>query len=163
MSQSVENVWPNKIEYSISTASKAVIFGTSLRVDFRLVPLLKGLRIGAISTQLIETHDLTLNPEATDTQRASNKFTRVIMSDNYEMDEDTEPEILNEESEGYEFSRVLDLPKTLNKCLQDADTCGIKIKHKLKFRVQLHNPDAHISEVTSSPNLYLNPLNGING
>lgn len=152
MSQSVENVWPNKIEYSISTPSKAVIFGTSLQVDFKLVPLLKGLRIGTISTQLIETHDLTLNPEATNSLRASNKFTRVIMSDDHEMDRDTEPEIINEEAEGYQFSRVLDLPKTLNKCLQDVDTCGIKIKHKLKFRIQLHNPDEHISEVSWLPN-----------
>lgn len=125
-----------------------MIFGTILRVDFRLVPLLKGLRIGAISTQLVETHDLTLNPEATDSLRASNKFTRIIVNDNYEMDRDTMPEILNEEAEGYQFSRVLDLPKTLNKCLQDTDTCGIKVRHKLKFRIQLHNPDEHISEVS---------------
>ena len=117
-------------------------------MDFRLVPLLKGLKIGAISTQLVETHDLTLNPEASDTLRASNKFTRVILNDNYEMDRDSPTEVLNEQSEGYQFSRVLDLPKTLKKCLQDADTKGIKIRHKLKFRIQLHNPDEHVSEVS---------------
>lgn len=112
------------------------------------MPLLKGLKVGPISTQLIETHDLTLNPEVENSQRATNKFTRLIMSDDHEVDTVAEPEILNEQAEGYQFSRVLDLPKTLNKCLQDVDTCGIKIKHKLKFRVQLHNPDGHISEVS---------------
>jgi hypothetical protein len=39
------------------------------------------------------------------------------------------------------------MPQTLTRCLQDTDTKGIKIRHKMKFRIQLHNPDGHISEV----------------
>lgn len=140
-------MWPNKIEYSISTPSKAVIFGTSLRVDFKLIPLLKGLKIGQITSQLMESHDLTLNPEDPDTIRNTYKTSRIIVSDNYELEEGAELDIIDEEAEGYQFSRHLDLPKTLSKCLQDADAKGIKIRHKLKFRVQLHNPDGHTSEV----------------
>lgn len=145
--QSVENIWPNKIEYSISTPTKAVIFGTSIRVDFKLIPLLKGLKIGQIVSQLIESHDLTLNPEDPDSVRNTYKNTRTIVNDEHELDEEDNLEIIDEAAEGYQFSRFLDLPKTLTRCLQDTDTRGIKIRHKLKFRVQLLNPDGHISEV----------------
>ncbi|KAF9888092.1 hypothetical protein FE257_009357 [Aspergillus nanangensis] len=166
---SVENIWPNKIEYSISTPTKAVIFGTSIRVDFKLIPLLKGLRIGQIVSQLIESHDLTLNPEDHDSIRNTYKNTRTILSDEYELDPDGGLEIIDEAAEGYQFSRFLDLPKTLTRCLQDTDTRGIKIRHKLKFRVQLLNPDSHVSELRAtlpvsifiSPNLAIDDNNNL--
>ncbi|GES63567.1 carbon catabolite repression protein cred [Aspergillus terreus] len=166
---SVENIWPNKIEYSISTPTKAVIFGTSIRVDFKLIPLLKGLKIGQIVSQLIESHDLTLNPEDPDSIRNTYKNTRTIINDEYELDADNALEIIDEAAEGYQFSRFLDLPKTLTRCLQDTDTKGIKIRHKLKFRVQLLNPDGHISELRAtlpvsifiSPNLAIDDNNNL--
>ncbi|KAL4787705.1 hypothetical protein BJX76DRAFT_285754 [Aspergillus varians] len=166
---SVENIWPNKIEYSISTPTKAVIFGTSIRVDFKLIPLLKGLGIGQIISQLIETQDLTLNPEDPDAIRNTYKTTRTIINDEYTLDQDNSLEIIDEAAEGYQFSRVLDLPKTLTRCLQDTDTRGIKIRHKLKFRVQLLNPDGHISELRAtlpvsifiSPNLAIDDNNNL--
>src|SRR5436190_6983453 len=78
--QSVQNVWPNKIEYSITTPTKAVIFGTTLRVDFRLLPLLKGLEIGDIRLIFIESHDLTLNPEDPEPLQNNHATSRVIIS-----------------------------------------------------------------------------------
>lgn len=144
----MENIWPNKVEYSISTPTKAVIFGTSVRVDFLLIPLLKGLEIGQITSQLVESHDLTLNPEDPDSVQNSYKFTKVIVTDTHELEGANDLEIIDEAAEGYRFTRFLDLPKTLNKCLQDTDTSGIKVRHKLKFRIQLHNPDGHTSEVS---------------
>ncbi|OJD13854.1 hypothetical protein AJ78_05725 [Emergomyces pasteurianus Ep9510] len=147
---SVENIWPNKIEYSISTPSKAFIFGTSVQVDFRLVPLLKGLTLGTISTQLVENHDFVLNPNDPEAVQLSHKWTKVILDDSCTLDQLENSQSLDSGAEGFEFSRVLDLPKSLSKCLQDTDTRGIKVKHKLKFRIQLHNPDRHISELRAS-------------
>ncbi|PGG96872.1 hypothetical protein GX51_07609 [Blastomyces parvus] len=147
---SVENIWPNKIEYSISTPSKALIFGTSVQVDFRLIPLLKGLTIGTISTQLVENHDFVLNPNDDEAAQLSHKWTKIILQDICTLDQLEKSQSLNRDADGFEFSRILNLPKSLNKCLQDADTRGIKIKHKLKFRVQLRNPDRHISELRAS-------------
>ncbi|KAL4942994.1 HECT-type ubiquitin ligase-interacting protein cred [Aspergillus oleicola] len=166
---SVENIWPNKIEYSISTPTKAVIFGTNIRVDFKLIPLLKGLGIGQIISQLVETHDLTLNPEDPDAIRNTYKTTRTIINDEHTLDQDNALEIIDETAEGYQFSRTLDLPKTLTRCLQDTDTRGIKVRHKLKFRVQLLNPDGHISELRAtlpvsifiSPNLAIDDNNNL--
>jgi len=126
------------------------MFGTAIRVDFKLIPLLKGLRIGQTTSQLIESHDLTLNPEDPDSIWNTYKITRTILTDEHEIDENN-VEIIDEAAEGYQFTRYLDMPRTLTRCLQDADTKGIKIRHKLKFRIQLHNPDGHISEVSRKP------------
>lgn len=166
--QSVDNIWPNKIEYSISTPTKAVVFGTSIRVDFKLIPLLKGLSIGQVTSQLIESHDLTLNPEDTDSIRNTYKITRTILTDEHLVDEN-QVEIIDEAAEGYQFTRFLDMPLTLTRCLQDTDTKGIKVRHKLKFRIQLHNPDGHISELRAtlpvsifiSPNIPIDDNNNL--
>lgn len=110
--------------------------------------MLKGLRIGQINSQLIENHELTLNPEDPDTVRHTYKITRTIIDDEHELDGDNNLEIIDETAEGYQFTRFLELPKTLSRCLQDTDTRGIKVRHKMKFRIQLHNPDGHVSEVS---------------
>jgi hypothetical protein len=123
------------------------MFGTAIRVDFKLIPLLKGLRIGQATSQLIESHDLTLNQEDPDSVRNTYKITRTILTDEHDIDENA-IEIIDEAAEGYQFTRYLDMPQTLTRCLQDTDTKGIKVRHKLKFRIQLHNPDGHISEVS---------------
>lgn len=128
-----------------------MIFGTSLTVDFRLVPLLKNLRIGQITSQFIESYDFIPSPEDAELRSVTQKSTKVVMTDIFDLDREHQLEVLNEEVEGYQFSRVLDLPKTLSKCVQDTDAKGIKIRHKLKFRVQLHNPDGHTSEVFIHP------------
>ncbi|PGH00999.1 hypothetical protein AJ80_09075 [Polytolypa hystricis UAMH7299] len=155
---SVDNIWPNKIEYSISTPSKAAIFGTALRVDFCLVPLLKGLRVGRISSQFVESHEFILNPDDASMFQHTHKSSRIIVDDSYQPSE-SELEMLNEEAEGFQFNRMLNLPKTLNRCLQDTDAHGIKIRHKLKFKIQLHNPDGHTSELraTLPVSLFISP------
>lgn len=160
--QTVANVWPNKIEYAISTPSKAVIYGTSIQAEFRLVSLLKGLKIGIITTQVLETQEFNLNPDTVSTVLNNHKFTRVVADDEYMVPEN--PQILDEEAEGYKFSRHIELPKSLTKCMQDAETRGIKIRHKLKFNIQLHNPDDHTSELraTLPVTLYISPSLAIN-
>ena len=163
---SVENIWPNKIEYSISTPSKAVVFGSFLQVDFKLIPLLKGLAIGNISTQLKEEHEFVVDPEwgVQALNGGMIKDERIIAYDNHTINSDSEMQILEEAAEGFEFSRYLELPKSLTKCMQDCNTKGIKIRHKIKFNVQLHNPDGHVSELRANlpVSLYISeslPLN----
>lgn len=112
-----------------------------------MVPLLKGLRIGTVVTQLVESHELTICVDDSSQQRKVAKSSRIIFSESFHVDNEKDLQILNEEAEGYNFSKTWSLPKTLRKCLQDTDVKGIKIRHKLKFRVQLLNPDGHTSEV----------------
>jgi arrestin-related trafficking adapter 4/5/7 len=140
-----------------------VIFGTSIQVNFRLVSLLKGLRIGLCTTEVLETHEFTIEQEGSIPEK-KRKDTRSIVMDQYTVDAEADPDILDEEAEGYRFSRYLELPKTLKSCIQDAEIHGIKIRHKLKFNVALHNPDGHVSELraTLPISLFISPSIAIN-
>lgn len=149
---SVENVWPNKIEYSISTPSKAVVFGSFIQVNFKLVPLLKGLVVGSVLTQLKEEQEYVVDPEwgVQTLNGGVLKEDRVIVTDSYTIGPDAEMMVLGESAEGFELSRFLELPKSLSKCVQDCNVKGIKVRHKLRFNVQLQNPDGHISELRAN-------------
>lgn len=166
LSQSVENIWPNKIEYSISIPNKAVAFGSFVQVDFKLISLLKGLVIGNISTQVREEHEFVVDPEwgVSALNNGITKVDRTIVSDVYKVNPEQDEQVIDEVAEGYQFSRYLELPKTLNQCLQDCNVKGIKVRHKVKFNVQLHNPDGHISELRANlpVSFYISPSLPIN-
>jgi len=144
----VENVWPNKIEYQLVIPQKAIIFGTAINIEMRFTSLLKGLRIGIIKCQLIESQEFTLARTTAHSERYW-KHRRDIDTWNFEMNEEEHyRDMLNESGQdGYTLNEMMLLPKRLSKCLPDVDVHGIKIRHKVKFNIALHNPDGHISEV----------------
>lgn len=111
---------------------------------------------------MIENQEYDPDPNTVDSPMNGRKLFRVVAQDVYTVPE--EPDILDEQVEGYKFSRQIQLPKKLTKCLQDANTRGIKIRHKLKFNVLLHNPDKHTSELraTLPVALYISPSLAIN-
>lgn len=162
----MENIWPNKIEYSISIPNKAVAFGSFVQVDFKLISLLKGLVIGNVSTQVKEEQEYVVDPEwgVSALGNGHTKTDRVIATDLYRIQPESDEQILNEAAEGYQFSRYLELPKSLNQCLQDCNVRGLKVRHKVKFNVQLHNPDGHISELRANlpVSFYISPSLPIN-
>ena len=147
MKQTIENYWEDKIEYCLSTPTKAVIFGTSIQCDFRLIPLLKGLKIEKMEVELIEQHDFTVEYILSYDKRYESS--RTVAAAAWELPEGTEAEDIDGQ-DGYLFSGMLDMPKSLHQCRQTVDLLGIKIKHKLKFNVKLRNPDGHISEVSNT-------------
>lgn len=124
------------------------MFGTTVQVDFRLIPLLKGLKIGKITTELNERQEMTVKGPRTHKKRR--EITRLIARDEHCLAENAEAETLGEQ-EGYAFSRTLSIPQSLRKCLQSVDALGIRVRHNLHFNVQMHNPDGHVSEVSANP------------
>jgi len=146
MDQSVENVWPDKVDYSLSTPTKAVIFGTSVQVDFKLIPLLKGLKFGKVTTELQEKQEFTIQGRAPKRKR---DVTRTIAKDEYRHPDAAETMDI-EGQEGFLFSRIIPLPQSLKNCMQTVEAMGIKIRHNLIFNVQMLNPDRHVSEVRGS-------------
>lgn len=149
-SMTVENIWPNKIEYSLAIPQKAIIFGTMIYVDVKFTSLLKGLRIGTIRCQLVEVQEFSIPGLPPYGTNRSHKNSRDIGNWAFELnDEEHYHDVLNESGQdGYSLKQTLPLPKCLRKCLQDVDTLGIKVRHKVKFLIALHNPDGHISEVS---------------
>ncbi len=155
----VENIWPNKIQYSIVIPQKAIVFGTAIDVEMKFTPLLKGLNIGTVRCQLIEAQEFTL--PGSNGQEKIFKTQRDVEIWSFDIDEERHyQDMLDEDGQdGYALKESLPLPKTLKKCLQDCETNGIKIRHRVKFNIALHNPDGHTSELraTLPVTIFLSP------
>ena len=140
--------------YSVSLLSSAVIAtrstnnttGTNVAVNFSLVPLLKGLAIGKVLSELVESMDVVNH------QHREYRSERVVGGDTWQLPEDAEMEDVNGQ-EGYTFTRLISIPKNLKECIQTVEENGIKVRHKLRFVIQLLNPDGHVSEVSHLPDL----------
>ncbi|KAI0514954.1 arrestin [Xylaria bambusicola] len=147
---SVENVWPNKVEYSVSIPQKAVVFGSSVPLEMRFTPLLKGLEMGVVSVKMFETQEFTVSGSGHPLRM--HKHDREVASWNLEVTRENNWQDIIEESEqeGWVVKQDLPLPKKLNKCIQDCTVQGIKIRHKLKLTVALNNPDGHVSELRAT-------------
>ncbi|KAG7286103.1 hypothetical protein NEMBOFW57_008406 [Staphylotrichum longicolle] len=154
---SIENIWPNKIDYSIVVPQKAVVFGSCIPVEMRFTPLLKGLELGDIKIKLMEVHDIVLQSPAGHAIREHKKerevdsWTIPVSREEHWQDviTDSGPGRL-EGQEGWVVNTSLTLPKKLTKCLQDVNAKGIKVRHKLKLVVALNNPDNHVSELRAT-------------
>ncbi len=153
---SVENIWPNKVEYSIVVPQKAIVFGSYIQLESRFTPLLKGLEIGDISIRLMEIHDFVSIPPSSASgyniyirefkhERCVANWTLNVNREEHwhEMIEDTG-------QEGWVLNKGLELPRKLGKCVQDVNVHGIKVRHKLKMVVALRNPDGHVSELRAT-------------
>ena len=158
-------MWTDKISYAISTPSKAVMFGSTMQIDFKLIPLLKGLAIGKITTELVQKQKLELRGSR---MGKACSFSRAVATDIAPGLQDVECEEIDGQ-DGYLFSRNLTLPRSLRQCVQDFEGHGIRIKHHLSFKLQLHNPDGHVSELHAnlpilvfiSPNLPIGEDNSL--
>ncbi|KAK0617199.1 hypothetical protein B0T14DRAFT_434322 [Immersiella caudata] len=148
---SVENIWPNKIEYSIVVPQKAVVFGSSIPLETRFSPLLKGLELGDITIRLMEVHDIIVNSSTGHPTKEYRREREVSMwTIPMNREEHWHDMIDDTGQEGWVMSTALDLPRKLGKCIQDVNVLGIKVRHKLKLVVALKNPDGHVSELRAT-------------
>ncbi|KAK4635143.1 putative HECT-type ubiquitin ligase-interacting protein creD [Fulvia fulva] len=174
------DIWANKISYSISIPTDAVVFGTSITADVELSPIKKGLRLGKIELRLTETVVKRIQvAEVPDIRgdRSKTEETEVAKTDmefseqsriTYE-EETTEDPMMADEM--YKFKATLPLPKSLNICRQDVDSHSINITHRFKLMVNIHNPEGHISQLVCrlpvklfiSPNLPVDESNEVTG
>lgn len=150
---SVENIWPNKVDYSIIVPQKAVVFGGMLSVSMRFTPLLKGLELNNILAKLIEVRECAA-PGAPGTVAArarEYKTERQVKS----WDIPVGPQHWHDTvegtgQEGWLVEKKLELPKKLRDCVQDVSHDNVKIRHKLRLVIGLKNPDGHISELRAT-------------
>jgi hypothetical protein len=161
---SIEHIWPNKIDYSIVAPQKAVVFGSCVPLEMRFSPLLKGIEATKINIKLVEVLELVLQSSAGVREHRNERnidswVIPVTREEHWQnVIQDTGMEGW-EGQEGWVVNTSLGLPKKLTKCLQDVNTKGIKIRHKLKIAVVLNNPDGHVSElrVTLPVSLFISP------
>lgn len=174
------DIWANKIAYSISIPTDAIVFGTSITADVELSPIKKGVRLGKVELRLVETVVKRIqNSEVPDSRgdRSKSEETEVAKTDMefpehsrvmYE-DETVDNPMMADEM--YKFKATLPLPKSLNTCRQDVDSHQINVTHRFKLMVNIHNPEGHISQLVCrlpvkifiSPNLPVNESNEVCG
>ncbi|MBE7181816.1 MAG: hypothetical protein INR71_11530, partial [Terriglobus roseus] len=161
MDQINEDVWSNKISYRITVPRVNFIFGTSITADFVLTPIKKGLTIGPIKLELIETtHVGYQQGERTIKNKTEQTVCRLEANMPHDAEQtvtDIHPESLCDES--YHFKMTLPLERSLRKCRQTVDSDQIKIEHRLKIYVSLYNPEGHTSQllVKNMVNLFISP------
>lgn len=148
---SVENIWPNKIEYSIVIPQKAVVFGGTINMEMRFSPLLKGLELGDVTAKMVEIRDCFIQG-ATGLNMREHRIERDVATWKFAVDREEHWHDMIEDSgqEGWLLNKPLPLPKKLRQCIQDLNHHGIRVRHKIKLTVALRNPDGHISEVSVS-------------
>lgn len=164
-STAIDNSWPKKVEYSISIPAKAIAIGSATPIDISFVPLLKGLKLGPIKIQLIET--IQCYASSRGSSNNDRIITKLKLKDPLghvkqlklrkrqieESGQHLEDIIPRDESfqDRWEFETILNVPPSLSKCSQDASILSnIKVRHKIKFVISLINPDGHISELRAS-------------
>ncbi|KAK4506833.1 hypothetical protein PRZ48_000566 [Zasmidium cellare] len=172
------DIWANKISYSISIPTDAIVFGTSITADVELSPIKKGIRLGKIELRLMETVVKRIQAsevpdirgdrsktEETEVAKADMEFPEHsrILYDDESIDNPTMAD------EMYKFKATLPLPKSLNVCRQDVDSHNINITHRFKLMVNIHNPEGHVSQLVCrlpvklfiSPNLPVDERNEV--
>ena len=137
---SMENLWPNKVQYSISVPAKAIAVGSHTPLDMCLTPLLKGLKLGNTIVHLVEYKTLT-TAYGSSIDSETNVAELIIPP----------PEDGFEGHDEWIVHRNFMIPSSLSKCTQDCQIGSyIKVTHKLKFAISLCNPDGHTSELRAS-------------
>lgn len=148
---SVENIWPNKVDYSIVIPQKAVVFGGLVTMEMRFTPLLKGLELGDVTAKLVEVRDCCLTG-STGFSIREHKAEREVAIWGFKVTREEHWQDMIEDTgqEGWAVTKKLNLPKRLRQCIQDLNHHGIKVRHKIKLTVALRNPDGHVSELRAT-------------
>ncbi|GMG19413.1 unnamed protein product [Ambrosiozyma monospora] len=172
-SVAVDNTWPKKVDYSITVPTRSIAIGARCSIDFTLVPLLKGLRLGSVKVRLVEYSSLAASTSTHLDERVviSKTIPKVTVdSDGVDIWKDSEMDIngvffrndsLELAQDKWEVRTFLDIPASLDKVTQDCDIPRyVKVRHKLKFSVGLINPDGHVSELraTLPISLFISPF-----
>ncbi|KAJ5618989.1 hypothetical protein N7510_002973 [Penicillium lagena] len=149
--ESIENIWPEKLIYQMSMPGKTFNKGGPIKLDFRYVPLTKGIQPKTIKLQLVEKHSIHLynNPVLGRTRE------RVICEDESGIGEcllDTNTvasERQPQEEEWLASSHCIWIPRSTPECLPSSRTNIIDVTHTLKIWVRLLNSDGHYSEIVT--------------
>ncbi|KAK4163067.1 arrestin domain-protein, partial [Cladorrhinum sp. PSN259] len=148
---SIENIAPNRLEYSIILPQSAIVFGSSIFVKARFTPLLKGLEIGNISITLIELHEIIIHlPDGRSTREHKTEKQINTWRIYINRSEHWQNMIEDTGQEGWVINTILKLPMNLNKCIQDVNAQGIKVWHRLKLVVPFTNPNGHTWELRAT-------------
>lgn len=149
---SQETTLLDKVRLTVTLPQNAVLFGTYVAVHLHIVPLVKGLRPGKITAQILETRECKVQGFAGGSLQMY-RTERVLRTRHWnESDrwlENTDPAGV----EGWKASGELELPPNLDQCVQDISSSAIpiQVRHKVALTVELGVEDGRrVFEVSIS-------------
>lgn len=156
--QSIERTWPEKIAYRISIPGRAYQLGAPIKIDFRYIPLRKGVRPASIKVQLVESHVVISRAGGPRPIRQTREKT--IIDDFLEFDCFLWNTAATEDADGEGWdalSHIIVPSKSIEPCVPSCNTTIINISHTLKVCIKLLNPSGAFSEacmLTGNQNKY---------
>jgi hypothetical protein len=161
----LEGIGFDKVEYSIEIPQRAVVLGSSVPLEVKAIPLVKGLELRDITIWVSESQNITLAspigaPREYCKEREITRRNIIIHGDSY-----WQSTIDITGRAGWVVKTYLSLPGKLSKCLQDVHTNGIRIRHQLRLVISLRDPAKHISQLraTIPLTLFISPDIPFNG
>ncbi|RAL14190.1 uncharacterized protein BO97DRAFT_423105 [Aspergillus homomorphus CBS 101889] len=146
---SFENEWPGKIRYFLNLTSSWVPFGSHICPRLHLVPLADGLQVESIGIEVVETHGFApISSYNGRFMRPVNRC-RVVCEKWFSSAKDMAIATFDHDN-GYEFSLLVPLPRSVLACAQDVQSSHFDITHKVVFTLRIINADGHISAVRAS-------------
>ncbi|KAJ5766494.1 uncharacterized protein N7511_004110 [Penicillium nucicola] len=147
--ESIERTWAEKIAYRISIPGRAYQLEAPIKIDFRYIPLKKGVRPASMKVQLVESHAVSRARGPRPTRQTREK---TILDEFFEFENSLEDMTSTEEVDGEQWStlsRTILSSSLLEPCMPSCSTSAIKISHRLKVCLKLLNPNGAYSEIAA--------------
>lgn len=129
------------LDYTISTPTTGVIFGTKIKLHFTFVPLVKGFNIAEVVIKLVETQFHSIPGTW---HHWSKEITRPVFDTAWEP---PETELLDIHGrEGYCHTTTLQFPVSLKDCLQSLSVTCLTVIHNLEFKLKLRKLSGDLSK-----------------
>ncbi|KAE8414611.1 hypothetical protein BDV36DRAFT_264849 [Aspergillus pseudocaelatus] len=159
----IDKQWDDVAQYSVSIPDVNIPFGATFPVKVQVAPLSKGIRLKALTVDVVEQHELKISAPASysaqfNVRFLSSKQEHVIFSERHNLDDCMAPESERSDLE-WCTTKVISLPQDLEACTQDVSLNTIKIKHQLVFTVELLGVGKGLSMIkgTIPFNIYMSP------
>ncbi|KAJ5606661.1 hypothetical protein N7510_009442, partial [Penicillium lagena] len=164
--ESIENQWNGNIHCNISIPHRNIPFGSTFPVEISLASSSRDIELVAVTTQVLERHNLKIVATAAESVRHNVHFltsrkSHIVFSerhdftvDNYKM---SAPERLDGE---WRIARPVRLPQTLDACSQTIRSEAVTIDHLLTTTIEFRNSSGCISTITKSFtfNIFMSPI-----
>ncbi|KAF9872325.1 arrestin [Colletotrichum karsti] len=149
----IEETLPDKMQYSILIPQREIAYGGTIPLEMRFACLQKGLKVEKIDVTLVEARDFFLRAPH-ETVNKHQKTNQVASTWTFEVEHEG---LSYEEADGFSqgfsvVSKNLELPRTLEQCIQDLRYAGLQVRHELSFTVCLKDHDGNTLQTNvSSP------------
>ncbi|KAE8383160.1 hypothetical protein BDV26DRAFT_277605 [Aspergillus bertholletiae] len=160
---SISKQWDNVAQYSVSIPDVNIPFGATFPLKLWVAPLSKGLKLQALTINVVEQHELKINAPATYSAQfnvhfLSSKKENVIFSEGHSLDDCMTLESGESDIE-WSATKWISLPQDLEAYSQDVSSSMIKINHQVEFTVELLGMGGKLSMIkgTIPFNIYMSP------